>query len=105
MIITMDTQKSNQSTDWHPADVKAALEKKGVSLRQLAKDHGYSHFQRVLSTHWWGPEQIIAEALGTKAELIWPTRYLRSRNKAQNRTTKIKVARGGRVRVVKQVQA
>ena len=28
------------AVDWHPEDVKAALGKKGVSLRQLAKQHG-----------------------------------------------------------------
>lgn len=97
-IMTMDTQKCTQSTDWHPADVKAALEKKGVSLRQLAKEHGYSHFQRVLSTHWWAAEQIVAAALGRPANEIWPSRYLAPRTKAQARTVKIAVTRSGRIR-------
>lgn len=96
--MTMDTQKCMQQTDWHPADVKAALEKKGVSLRQLAKEHGYSHFQRVLSTHWWAAEQIVAEALGKSAKEIWPSRYLAPRVKAQARTVKIKVTSTGRIR-------
>jgi Ner family transcriptional regulator len=85
-------------TDWHPADVKAALEKKGVSLRQLAKEHGYSHFQRVLSTHWWAAEQIIAKALGMPAEQIWPSRYVTPRTKARALTVKISVTRSGRIR-------
>lgn len=94
----MDTQKCMQQTDWHPADVKAALEKKGVSLRQLAKEHGYSHFQRVLTTHWWAVEQIVANALGKTAQEIWPSRYVTTRAKAQARTVKITVTRSGRIR-------
>lgn len=98
MIMPMDTQKCIPLPDWHPADVKAALEKRGISLRQLAHAHGYSHFQRVLTTHWWAAEQIIAIALGLKAEQIWPSRYLASRTKAQARTVKISVTRAGQIR-------
>jgi Ner family transcriptional regulator len=100
MIVTMDTQKCAKSEDWHPADVKAALEKKGVSLRQLAKEHGYSHFQRVLTSTWWGAEQVVAAAIGVKPEEIWPSRYSKSRQKAKNRTVKVAVSKGGRVRRV-----
>jgi Ner family transcriptional regulator len=100
MIITMYTQKGIQPTDWHPADVKAALEKRGVSLRQLAKSHGYSHFQRVLTTHWWAAEQIVAAALETKPEAIWPSRYERPRTNAKKRTSKITLTRSGRIRLM-----
>ena len=79
--------------------MKAALEKCGVSLRKLAKDHGYSHFQRVLTTHWWAAEQIVAAALGRKPEEIWPSRYINPRTKAQARTRKISLTRTGRIRV------
>ncbi|MVT37361.1 transcriptional regulator [Acidovorax citrulli] len=75
-----------QPKDWHPADVKAALEKRGVSLRKLAKTHGY--FQRVLTTHWWAAEQIVAAALGLRAEEIWPSRYEVSRE-SENRTSEV----------------
>lgn len=103
--MTMDTQKCKPQTDWHPADVKAALEKCGVSLRKLAKDHGYSHFQRVLTTHWWAAEQIVAAALGRKPEEIWPSRYVQPRTKAQARTRKISVTRNGRIRVQQEQRA
>lgn len=95
----MDTQKSTQLVDWHPADVKAALEKKGISLRQLAIDHGYKHFQRVLKGEWWAAEQIVAKALGLPAREIWPSRYVLPRTRAQNRTRKITVTRGGRIKL------
>lgn len=95
----MDTQKGARERDWHAADVKAALEKRGLTLIGLAKDHGYSHFQRVLTTHWWAAEQIVAKALDLKPEQIWPTRYEKSRDRAQARTRKIKVTRAGRIRL------
>lgn len=98
MMMTMDTQKCTCEKDWHPADVKAALEKRGVSLRKLAHEHGYSHFQRVLSTHWWAAEQIVAAALELPPEQIWPSRYAVDRTKAQARTVKIAVTRNGRIR-------
>lgn len=98
MIMPMDTQKCTSSKDWHPADVKAALEKRGVSLRQLAHAHGYSHFQRVLTTHWWAAEQIVAATLGMQPAEIWPSRYETPRTRAQSRTVKISVTRSGSIR-------
>lgn len=101
MIMTMDTQKGKKQHDWHPADVKAALEKKGISLARLAKENGYQHFQRVLTTHWWAAEQIVAKALGTKPEKIWPSRYEMPRTRAQNMTRNISVDGRGRIHVEK----
>lgn len=97
--MTMDTQKGKGHHDWHPADVKAALEKKGLSLARLAKQNGYSHFQRVLTTHWWAAEQIVAKALGTSADQIWPSRYAAPRTRAQSMTRNIRVDRRGRIHV------
>lgn len=93
----MDTQKSTAYHDWHPADIKAQLEKKGISLRRLALDHGYSHFQRVLTSHWWAAEQIVAKALGCKPEVIWPTRYTLPRTRAERMTRKVSVSRAGKI--------
>ena len=95
--MAMDTQKGSAAADWHPADVKAALEKRGISLRQLAQRHGYSHFQRVLTTHWWAAEQIVARALDLEPSVIWPSRYQTSRDRAQRMTRNIRVTRTGRI--------
>lgn len=59
----------------HPADVIAALRKRGTSLRQIAIQNEYSHIQRVLTSPWLAAEQLIAKALDTKPEKIWPSRY------------------------------
>lgn len=63
--------------DWHRADIKAALEKKGWSLRQLGITHGYHPdvFKNALARPYPFIERFIAEALGIKPQTIWPTRY------------------------------
>lgn len=105
MIMIMDTQKALPTKDWHPADVKAALEKRSVSLRQLARKHGYSHFQRVLTSPWWAAEQIVAKALGVPPQQIWPSRYAgeTSRERAQRMTRNIRVTKRGQI-VVQEAQ-
>lgn len=81
----MDTENSIRK-DWHPADVKAALEKSGTSLRALARKFGYSHIQRVLKSQWWAAEQIVAGALNMRAEEIWPSRYETPRDRGRDMT-------------------
>ena len=82
----MDTVSSTPPADWHPADVKAALEKRGISLRSLAREYGYSHIQRVLTSQWWAAEQIVARAIGMQAADIWPSRYTAPRTRGQGMT-------------------
>ena len=67
--------------DWHKADIKAALEKAGWTLRKLSKAHGYSvNAGAVTFTQpWRNMERIIARAIGREPEEIWPSRY---RNRA-----------------------
>ena len=61
--------------DMHPADIIAALRKRGTSLRKIAGDNGYSHIQRVLTSRWLAAEQLVAQALDTTPQAIWPSRY------------------------------
>lgn len=63
--------------DWHPADVKAALEKLGCTLRQLSIEHGYAGgiVQKALTHAYPSCETIIADALGVTPQTIWPSRY------------------------------
>lgn len=75
MIAGMNTQISVNQADWHPADVVAALRKRGLSLRKVGKAHGYRQIQNVLVRPWWVVEQLVAQALELPAEQIWPSRY------------------------------
>lgn len=83
--------------DWHPAQVKAALEMAGTNLTRLAKQHGYAHINEVLNRPWVAAERVVARALGRKPEEIWPSRYQRSRNRAISMTRNSK-ALGRRTR-------
>lgn len=66
-----------RANDWHWADVKAALEKRGLTLGRLADAHGYSEggFSMVKRRPWPAAERIIADAIGVDVSEIWPSRY------------------------------
>jgi Ner family transcriptional regulator len=85
---TSALQKKPAPKDWHPSDVKAALDKAGWSLRQLGFHHGYtgdSSLSEVFRRPWPKVELIVAQALGRKPEAIWPSRYDRSGNPNRQR--------------------
>ncbi|MCM2368538.1 MULTISPECIES: helix-turn-helix domain-containing protein [Proteus] len=66
-----------KETDWHRADIVAALHKKGLSLSQLSVEAGLSPstLRNALRAPYPRAEQIIAKAIGIPAEEIWPSRY------------------------------
>ncbi|MDR1367105.1 MAG: helix-turn-helix domain-containing protein [Candidatus Accumulibacter sp.] len=71
-------EKNTSRKDWHPADIKAALEKKGWTLRALAEFHGVkgsSSFSHTFERSFPLNEQRIAAAIGIKPQDIWPSRY------------------------------
>jgi Ner family transcriptional regulator len=63
--------------DWHIADIKCALEKKGTNFEQLARENGIagSTLRNALRFKYPKSERIIASAIGVKPEQIWPSRY------------------------------
>jgi len=69
--------KHPPKTDWHPADIKAALAKKGYTFARIAREHGYcsNSPNSVLWVGWKPMERIVADIIGVKPEEIWPSRY------------------------------
>ena len=67
-----------KSQYWHSADIKSALEKKGITLRELSRIAGLSpdSLRNVFVRSWPRAEWIIANALETTPDVIWPSRYL-----------------------------
>jgi len=65
------------ATDWHRADIVAALHKQGWSLRKLSLQAGLSAgaLNNALDRPWPKAERIIAAAIDVAPETIWPTRY------------------------------
>lgn len=68
-----ESKKSN----WHAADVVAALRKAGWSLRRLSKAHGYhpDALKHALHRPWPAAERLIAKAIGITPQTIWVDRY------------------------------
>ncbi|ELU7312447.1 transcriptional regulator [Salmonella enterica] len=66
-----------KSQDWHRADIKSALEKRGITLRDLSRQAGLSpdSLRNVFTRSWPIAERIIADALGITPKEIWPSRY------------------------------
>lgn len=67
----------NKFVDWHPADIVAALRKKGTSMAAESRKAGLSSstLANTLSRPWPKGERIIAAALGVEPWVIWPSRY------------------------------
>lgn len=63
--------------DWHPADILAALKKRGHSLAGLSVANGYhpTAAGKALKQAWPAVERIVADALGLPPQVIWPSRY------------------------------
>ena len=84
---TLHGAKKASLQDWHPADIVAALRKRGWSLRRLSAHHGYhlGALANAIKGPWPRGELLIAEALGTRPERIWPSRYDRHGNPNRGR--------------------
>ncbi|MDN0007455.1 helix-turn-helix domain-containing protein [Providencia stuartii] len=63
--------------DWHRADIRAALEKRGTNLRTLSTAAGLAAdtLRNALVRPWPKGEKIIASAIGVEPSVIWPSRY------------------------------
>lgn len=57
----------NKAQDWHPADIIAAIKKRGTSLSTL---------NNALARRWPKGEKIIADFLNVSPAEIWPSRYM-----------------------------
>ncbi|MGP6379951.1 helix-turn-helix domain-containing protein [Yersinia bercovieri] len=64
-------------SDWHPADIIAAIRKKGSTLSAVSRNSGLSSstLGNTLTRPWPKGEYIIADFLGVHPSEIWPTRY------------------------------
>jgi Ner family transcriptional regulator len=85
-------RKNEQSTDWHPADIKASLAKKGFTFARIARENGYvcNSPNSVLHKPWSQMERIVSNIIGVKASEIWPSRYDRRGRPLKERTARIR---------------
>lgn len=68
-----------EPSDWHRADILAAVKKRGSSMVALLRGSGLadSTLSNVLHRRWPKGERIVAEFIDVPPEQIWPTRYRR----------------------------
>lgn len=79
--MTTRPAKKASREDWHPADIKAALHKRGITLAGIAKAHGLRDSTSLSSCFvrsYPANEKRIADALGLHPKEIWPSRYYES---------------------------
>ncbi|MDR0775903.1 MAG: helix-turn-helix domain-containing protein [Azonexus sp.] len=69
--------RTTSQGDWHPADIKAELDKAGWTIRSLAVHHGISatSVSHAFVRSYPLNEQRIADAIGVTPQVIWPSRY------------------------------
>ena len=76
----MNVNKSTefQNTDWHREDIKAELNKRGISMADLGRDNDLAAttVKNALDKHYPTGEKLIAKALGITPQEIWPSRYM-----------------------------
>jgi Ner family transcriptional regulator len=74
---TSPKSKPEDTEDWHPADVLAALKKRGHNLAGLSVANGYhpTAAGKALKQPWPAVERLLADAIGVPAQRIWPSRY------------------------------
>jgi Ner family transcriptional regulator len=70
-------EMGTENSDWHRADVIAALKKRGTNITALSRENGLAAgtLANALRAPWPKGERIIADSLGLDPRDIWPTRY------------------------------
>jgi len=76
-----------RKADWHPADVLAALKKRGKTLSGLSQANGYhaTAAGKALKKPWPALEELIATELDLRPADIWPSRYSHADSPDPNR--------------------
>jgi Ner family transcriptional regulator len=94
--LTKSALSKSASKNWHPADIKAALAKRGYSLTRIAVENGYTVTSpsQVFIKPWPAMEEIMANIIGFPPQSIWPSRYDKSGNPSRrNRVAKLRRVR------------
>ncbi len=69
---------TERKNDWHPADIIAALRKRGTTLAAVSRAAGLSSstLANALTRPWPKGEWLIADRLEIHPSEIWPSRYI-----------------------------
>ena len=70
--------KKASRKDWHPADIVAALHKRGYTLRDIAREERLcdsSTLSKAMVTSYPAAERRLAKYAGVPVQVMFPTRY------------------------------
>lgn len=76
-MATNSTKKASRE-DWHPADIVAALHKRGYTLRDIARAEGLndsSTLSKAMVQSYPAGERRLAKYAGVPVQMMFPTRY------------------------------
>jgi Ner family transcriptional regulator len=76
-MVNMNLNSERVRKPWHPADIIAAVRKRGTSLQRLSREHGFSVFTMNKAVRQCFPacHIIIAGVIGAPRQTIWPQFY------------------------------
>lgn len=77
MPSTKSAQVSDLEEGWHPADIKAAIHKRGMTLSKLAVDNGLTEscVRAALLRCQPAADAVISSFLGVPLHELWPDRW------------------------------
>lgn len=73
-----NTPKNARREDWHPADILAAIHKRGTTLKDLAEHYGLSDsstLSKAMLHSYPAGERRLAEAAGVPVQEMFAARY------------------------------
>lgn len=73
-----NSTKKTSREDWHPADIVAALHKRGYTLRDIAREEGLndsSTLSKAMVQSYPAGERRLAKYAGVPLQEMFPTRY------------------------------
>lgn len=73
-----NSTKKTSREDWHPADIVAALHKRGYTLRDIAREEGLkdsSTLSKAMVQSYPAGERRLAKYAGVQPQEMFPTRY------------------------------
>lgn len=76
-MANISTKKTSRE-DWHPADIVAALHKRGYTLRDIARAEGLndsSTLSKAMVQSYPAGERRLAKYAGVPVQEMFPTRY------------------------------
>lgn len=98
-MVNMNLNSERVRKPWHPADIIAAVRKRGTSLQRLSREHGFSAFTMNKAVRQCFPacHAIIAAVIGEPRQFIWPQYYDReggrlSARERRRRALRIEIA-------------